>query len=366
MTRHIFYVTLIVALVGVGARAPVLASDADDNVKVDTLREELKSCGFRIICESYRDTNWELMVMDADGSHLTNLTKTPAVDEMYPHASPDGTKVVFLTETGEGKNRMRDVYFMNTDGTGRTKVAEHGRQPFWSPDGKVIAFARGTKKKDIEGAEANSGLYFYNIETRKITQHQRRDMGGLLNPCWSSNGKWIISTVMQEMDIFFSICALEVQGTELVELRRSYTEGDRTWQCRPDLSPDGRHISWGKEAPGKHMWVEVGDIDLNAAHPKVTNRRYVVTVDPPHETYHVDWSPNGRYIAFSQGTHASRMGRAAFVIGSRAKGWNIRVVDPSEPEVVVQITKDGLSYKEPDWFVTSAKPLSGSNKTTPN
>ena len=353
--RHEIYGPLIVVLAGVGAWAPVPASGADGNVKRDTLGAELKSCPFKIICESYRDNNWELVVMDVDGSHLTSLTNTPAVDEMYPHVSPDGTKVVFLTESGEGKNRTREVYFMNMDGTGRTKVSEDGRQPFWRPDGKAIAFARGTKEKDIEGAEANAGLFFYNIETLAITSHPRQDVGGLLNPCWSSNGKWVISTVMQEMDIFFSICALEAQGGELVELRRSNTEEDRSWQCRPDLSPDGKHIAWGKEAVGKHMWVEVGDIDLNAAHPEVTNRRYVVTVDPPHETYHVDWSPDGRYIAFAQGAHASRMGRAAFVIGSRAKGWNIRVVNPSEPEVVVQITQDGLSYKEPDWFVTSPK-----------
>lgn len=298
-----------------------------------------------------RDNNWELVIMDADGSHMMNFTQTPSVDELFPHVSPDGTKVVFLAEEGEGENRTRNVYYMNLDGTGRTKVGGNGRQPFWSPDGKVIAFAKGTGKKDLEQAEANQGLYLYNVETRKITRHPREDIAGLINPCWSSNGKWIVSTVSDSMDILWSICAIELDGNGAVELCRSRPDGESIWQCRPDLSPDGKQIAWGVEKPGTHMWVEVGDIDLDSSHPQVTNRRYVVTVKcPPYETYHVDWSPNGRYIVYSQGPQATRMEHARFVIGRQAPGWNLWVVKPSEPEVVVQITHDGLSYKEPDWI----------------
>ena len=58
------------------------------------LREELRDCPFKIVYESYRDDNWELMLVNADGSNRVNLTQTPDLDELYTHASPDGTKVV--------------------------------------------------------------------------------------------------------------------------------------------------------------------------------------------------------------------------------------------------------------------------------
>jgi len=29
---------------------------------------------------------------------------------------------------------------MNVDGTGQTKIADNAREPFWSPDGKVIGY----------------------------------------------------------------------------------------------------------------------------------------------------------------------------------------------------------------------------------
>ena len=41
---------------------------------------------------------------------------------------------------------------------------------------------------------------------------------------------------------------------------------------------------------------------------------------------------------------------AGYVVGNQAKGWDLWVVDPYQPEVKVKITRDGLSNKEPDWI----------------
>ncbi|GAG28515.1 unnamed protein product, partial [marine sediment metagenome] len=55
---------------------------------------DLKEVAFKIVYETYRETegrpNWELYLINADGSNPINLTNTPDVDEMYPHASGDG------------------------------------------------------------------------------------------------------------------------------------------------------------------------------------------------------------------------------------------------------------------------------------
>ncbi|MHC4580349.1 MAG: hypothetical protein ACYS14_02765, partial [Planctomycetota bacterium] len=48
---------------------------------------DLKTIPFKILYETYRQTsgeeNWELFLMNADGSDATNLTQTPDVHEMY-------------------------------------------------------------------------------------------------------------------------------------------------------------------------------------------------------------------------------------------------------------------------------------------
>ncbi len=72
--------------------------------KVPSPRTELKleEIGFKIVFETYRNTNgkdnWELYLMNADGSDPVNLTRTPDLDEMYSHASPDGTKICFVVD----------------------------------------------------------------------------------------------------------------------------------------------------------------------------------------------------------------------------------------------------------------------------
>jgi Tol biopolymer transport system component len=147
-----------------------------------------------------------------------------------------------------------------------------------------------------------------------------------------------------------SIVAIDADGTRVVELRRSVFEKPKAVQCRPDVSPDGRQIAWGIETgPDLAEWVEIGDIDLAASEPRVTHRRYVVGVPFPLQTYHVDWSPDGRYIAYSEGGRGTRMEPAGFTVGMKAAGWDIWVVKPAEPDVVVRLTFDGLSNKEPDW-----------------
>ena len=42
--------------------------------------------------------------MNADGSEPVNLTRTPREHEHYPQVSPDGTKICFSVDEGEGRD----------------------------------------------------------------------------------------------------------------------------------------------------------------------------------------------------------------------------------------------------------------------
>ncbi len=104
---------------------PVLAG-ADQPAPSEDLRSELKAYPHKVVFETNRDGNWELYLVNADGSSPVNLTQTPTIDELYPKPSPDGTRIAYLADQGAGEHRVRNVYVMNSDGTDRVKIADNG------------------------------------------------------------------------------------------------------------------------------------------------------------------------------------------------------------------------------------------------
>lgn len=90
--------------------------------------------------------NWDVFVMDADGSHVRRLTSDVAQD--YPGAwSPDGTQIAFFSRRdGDG-----DVYVMDADGSNVRRVTNQpGAQAVdaWLPDGRLVI---GSAQEGVEG-----------------------------------------------------------------------------------------------------------------------------------------------------------------------------------------------------------------------
>jgi len=99
----------------------------------------------RIAFASERDGNFEIYMMNPDGTGLVRLTNHPSND-FNPSWSPDGTKIAFASDRGDGDY---DVYVMNSDGGGLTQLTDDPADdatPDWSPDGTEIVFesARGS------------------------------------------------------------------------------------------------------------------------------------------------------------------------------------------------------------------------------
>jgi len=317
------------------AAAGATGGEAGDQAAA--LKAALAAVPDRIVYETFRDGNWELFTVQADGSDPGNLTRTPKVNELYPHVSPNGTKVCFVADEGEGDAMVRNVYWMNLDGTGRTLVARNAREPCWRGDGKAIAYLKGEFEKFCYLDYATKGLAVYDLASGAHAEHPNKDLFHLYNLCWTPDGKWFLATVHGGMGFDHAILAIEAAGPKVVNL---HIPG-----CRPDVSPDGRRVAWGAE----DYALRIGDLDFSGPEPKVVRSRDVVTSTKPMKIYHVDWSPDGRYVAFSRGPAEERLGLAPEIVGVKATGWNICVADASAKNRWTAITDDGLCDKEPDW-----------------
>lgn len=327
---------LATATLTCGAAAP----DAQPAGASPDLRTELQACPHRILIETHRDGNWELYRMRADGSEPANLTRTPAIDELYPKASPDGSTICFEADEGAGDGRSRNVYVMKADGSERRKIADNARDPCWSPDGRRIAFLKGEFPRHSLVDYATRGIFVHELASGTTREHPNAKIKHLYTLNAAPDLAWFVAVVHGGMGFSHNILAVQGDGDGLHDLHCG--------GCRPDITADGRRIAWGNG----DFAIGVADLDLNAKPPAAANRRDAVTSAEPIEIYHADWSPDARYLAFSRGPKIDKKslhGLLPEFPGVEAPGWNICVADARATNRWVQITFDGQSNKEPDW-----------------
>jgi Tol biopolymer transport system component len=79
--------------------------------------------GSKVVFATTVDGNYDLVVVDADGSNRRRLTRTPDQSEAYASWSPDGSKIVFAsTLDSEGSDPDLDLWVMNADGSSSAQL----------------------------------------------------------------------------------------------------------------------------------------------------------------------------------------------------------------------------------------------------
>ncbi len=123
----------------------------------------------------------DVYTIHADGTGLTRLT-SGAGNNDYPSYSPDGRKIVFISD----RTGAEQIWVMNADGSHQTQLTHSGvnddEVPEWSPDGRRIAYQ--------EGDPPNGRILVMNADgtgSRQLTSGPGSDFG----PAWSPDGRQI-------------------------------------------------------------------------------------------------------------------------------------------------------------------------------
>ncbi|HZN98372.1 MAG TPA: hypothetical protein VFB61_11620 [Gemmatimonadales bacterium] len=213
-----------------------------------------------------------------------------------------------------GVGNQTDIYVMNADGTGQTRLTtapENEFSPAWSQDNKQIAFVRprtdgaNVVHQDIFVMDANGSNGHWVSPTPNSVS--------LNDPSWSPDGSRIaVWTAGQDL------AYLEVATGELKPIASSLGQFKGFY---PSYDPSGQKIVFG--GGGTLFIIDANSFGLLSK----------IVLPPGLVNQHPSFSPDGQKIAFAGGV-AHEPGADIYVVGANGTGLTRLASSPgteSEP-----------------------------------
>jgi Tol biopolymer transport system component len=232
------------------------------------LNPGFSASGKRIAFESDLTGNFEVWVMNVDGSGQTQLTSDPTVQNFHPRWSPDGTRIAFTQCTFPFGVAECHIAAMNANGSGITLLTS-GHWADGDPCGSGIP---------IGGPE-------YSPDGSRITFDSNR--GGFQSAVW----------------------VMDANGAGMRRLTAARLEA-----FSPDWSPQGTHIAFSSNAcvVGSDVWVM--QADGSAAHA-------LTDIPSDHNGAFESYSPDGnRIVLVSDLRHPDGCCSDIFVMDASGSG----------------------------------------------
>jgi len=257
----------------------------------------------QIAFASNRTGNWEIWLMDWDGSNQRKITSHNALS-ILPSWSPDNERMVY-TSFARGTS---DMYIINRRGGGRARINSGlalNTSATFSPVSNDIAF--------VGSVRGNPDIYLIKDDGSNV---RRLTSTGSIEstPEWSPNGRQISFTSGRS-----GTPQIYVMDAEGADVRRISFDGN--WNDDATWAPDGERIAYTSRVNGRFQ-IRIANL--------VTGENRIVAGEGSNEQ--PTWSPDGQWLAFQ----SNRNGK-----------WQIyrMRVDGTD---LLQLTFDGEN-KEPDW-----------------
>ena len=183
--------------------------------------------------EANEQGDFDLYIMDADGSNKKRLTRNRLIRPLGISFSPDGKYIAFISHS----KRRDDMYIIPSDGgfCRRVKISlRHNSYPSFSPDSKRIIFTSLVK--------GYTDIYIADIDGKNPAQLTRTKEHEE-SPVFSPDGSYIYFAreINEQREIF----AMKADGSEAERLtENSYDD------FAPSISSDGKRLYYISDRNG--------------------------------------------------------------------------------------------------------------------
>ena len=241
---------------------------------------------------------------------------------MAPALSPDGRRVVFISDRGSDLYSFFDVWLASAeDGEIEARLVKTGRSAdfesirflnasaAWSPDGRFIVFAAKDGGRDA--------LYVLDVERRQTVRKIKLDLDAVLNPTFSPDGERIAFAGMEGgiSDLY----VVDVSGENFQQLT-----DDRYADLHPAWSPDGNYIAIATDRGEETDFAELVYGNFRIALYRVgLGDIEVLPYQDEGKNINPVWSPDGDALAFI----SDRNGTSNIYIYERGEARLYQVTD---------------------------------------
>lgn len=260
--------------------------DASDHVP-EMPKHAIASDGLPVVYTSGTGEQFHLWLMPETGGDRVQLTRGEGV-EAGPVWSPDGSRIAFVAAGGRSDDF--DLWVIDADGTGLRQLTDTEDVwegvPSWSPDGRHLAYSHSVGGQD-EGGEVR----ILDVDDPGAEQSTVADLGDW--PSWSPDGNTIVYS--GEADGTAALFTVPAAGGEATKLGAGLPPG----AGEPSWSPDGTQIAFAAtsgdpNAKDPVAWNE----DIWVMDADGTHARKVVTWEG-NDHWRPAWSPDGRHLMFT-------------------------------------------------------------------
>ncbi|MDQ3610878.1 MAG: hypothetical protein M4D85_04565 [Actinomycetota bacterium] len=244
----------------------------------------------RIAFESNRTGDTEIWTMNPDGSVPLNITNSPDSGDVFPAWSPDGTRLTFSSDRADPGNF--DVYVMNADGTGVTRLTDapgEDRGTSWTSDGERIVFHSARDR------DASHSFDVFTMKPDGTDQTKIFTNGSAAYVCgdsetgtivFNSNGDPLGTNPVNDNGFRdFEIFTMDIDGSNVFQVT-----SNTVIDSGPKWSPDCSTISYNS--------LDTTSLDIFRIDADGSDRVNLTNTPGVFDAFSA-WSPDGSRIVFS-------------------------------------------------------------------